>query len=380
MSRSSRCLPANRSTICTLTDPFGFWLLEATIHTVHPVVKSDAFICLQRPRRSKLYQKHCIKDEQRSAHRISQQHEKARSAREARATGSNSGRQPLDPEHTLSRKLTAPPDAIYDTDCGSKKTLHHHVEDGSNTCRGAFSSTKDRFASTAAYRSSTFASVVKEPYADPQAVGPGTYRAPRRAMSVKKQQVPTPTYVSKAARFEEASAQVTAVLALASPLTNAPPESFQLGSPRNAGGGGRASPDKEAAMVHNTPNFPILASATQDTVGPGAYSPTAKARPPEDANFIMMPQHVRGFLDDETLTEAAQDRILTSIQIEKRSKASMDKLWKTGPTAVFKTLKPIVHWGFVPLVIFIALKQEPDLSLMQIFNPFSAPPEPPQLQ
>ncbi|KAE9305588.1 hypothetical protein PF008_g21679 [Phytophthora fragariae] len=309
----------------------------------------------------KLYQKHCLKDEQRTAHRISQ--EKARSAREVRSTGSE--RQPLDPDHILARKLTGVPDVVYNTDCGSKKTLQRHVEDGSNTCRGAFSSTKDRFASTAAYRSSTFASVVKEPYADPQAVGPGTYRAPRRAINVKKKQVPTPAYVSKAARFEEASAQVTAVLALASPTSPSDHEYFDM-SPRGAGGGGRSSPDKsrgpvlsttprfksdafperyvsskqhrvladapdrfydvsssckfsvsaavasssfkcsamqsrasrlssEAAMVHNTPNFPILTSATQETVGPGAYSPSSKTTPPEDVNFIMMPQHMDRF-------------------------------------------------------------------------------------
>ncbi|KAG7378077.1 hypothetical protein PHYPSEUDO_010574 [Phytophthora pseudosyringae] len=313
---------------------------------------------------SKLYQRHCIKDEQRSAHRINQ--EKARSAREARSTVTE--RQPLDPEHVLARKLTGVPDVMYNTDCGSKKSLQRHVEDGSNTCRSAFSSTKDRFASTAAYRSSTFASVVKEPYADPQAVGPGTYRAPRRAINVKKKQVPTPAYVSKAARFEEANAQVTAVLALVSPTANSPQErNYMLDcSPRGSGGGGRFSPDKvrgpvlsstprfksdvfperyvsskqhriqddapdrfydvspsckfsvsatvasssfkcsamqsranrlssEAAMVHNTPNFPILASATQEAVGPGAYSPTSRSKAPEDVNFIMMPQHMDRF-------------------------------------------------------------------------------------
>ncbi|ETL79320.1 hypothetical protein F442_20659 [Phytophthora nicotianae P10297] len=331
---------------------------------------------------SKLYLKHCIKDEQRSAHRINQ--EKARSAREVRSTGSD--RRPLDPEYSLARKLTDVPDVMYNTDCGSKKTLQRHVEDGSNTCRGAFSSTKDRFASTAAYRSSTFASVVKEPYADPQAVGPGTYRAPRRAINVKKKQVPTPAYVSKAARFEEAKAQVTAVLALVSPTANSPKErDFMFASsPRGAGGGGHSPPDKvrgpvlsttprfksgvfperyvssrqhriqddtpdrfydvspsckfsmsaavasssfkcstmqsrasrlssvreislleiakflmwqlqEAAMVHNTPNFPILTSPTKETVGPGAYSPSSKTRPPEDVNFIMMPHQTDRF-------------------------------------------------------------------------------------
>jgi hypothetical protein len=50
---------------------------------------------------------------------------------------------------------------------------------------------------------------------------------------------------------------------------------------------------QEAAMVHNTPAFPILTSATQETVGPGAYSPTSRPKLPEDVNFIMMPQHVR---------------------------------------------------------------------------------------
>lgn len=88
------------------------------------------------------------------------------------------------------------------------------ASDDNNTCRSAFSSTKDRFASTAAYRASTFASVVKEPFSDPEAIGPGTYRSKRRAIQVKKQQVPTPAYMSKSARFERAQAQVSAVLSL----------------------------------------------------------------------------------------------------------------------------------------------------------------------
>ncbi|KAL4170374.1 hypothetical protein KRP22_011275 [Phytophthora ramorum] len=265
---------------------------------------------------SKLYQKHCIKDEQRPAQRISQ--EKARSAREMRSTGN--GRQPLDPEHLLARKLTGVPDAVYNTDCGSKKTLQRNVESGSNTCRGAFSSTKDRFASTAAYRSSTFASVVKEPYADPQAVGPGTYRAPRRAIHVKKKHVPTPTYISKAARFEEAN-----------------------DNPRGAGGGGRLSPDKvRGPALSTTPRFKsdqfperyvsskqhriqddapdrfydvspsckfsVSAAVTSSSFKCSAMQSRAsrlssahtapnpsKLRPPEDVNFIMMPHHMDRF-------------------------------------------------------------------------------------
>ena len=80
------------------------------------------------------------------------------------------------------------------------------------------------------------------------------------------------------------------------------------------------------------------------------------------------------------------------------------KLWKAAPTQVLKVAKPIVHWGFVPLIVYIALKQDPSLtcvlhllifirlstiskslflysvllilcSLMQIINPFAAPAE-----
>lgn len=42
--------------------------------------------------------------------------------------------------------------------------------------------------------------------------------------------------------------------------------------------------------------------------------------------------------------------------------ASMSKIWKTGPTKAFKFIKPIVHVGFVPLIIYIAIKQEPQLT------------------
>jgi hypothetical protein len=46
-------------------------------------------------------------------------------------------------------------------------------------------------------------------------------------------------------------------------------------------------------MVHNTPNVPILSSATRD-IGPGAYNvPVRSSGASEDVNFIMMPQHVR---------------------------------------------------------------------------------------
>ncbi|KAL7678696.1 putative mitochondrial import receptor subunit TOM7 [Plasmopara halstedii] len=55
------------------------------------------------------------------------------------------------------------------------------------------------------------------------------------------------------------------------------------------------------------------------------------------------------------------------------------ELWKTAPTKVLKTIKPIVHYGFVPLIVYIALRQEPNLTLLQIINPLAAPAEPSQV-
>lgn len=46
----------------------------------------------------------------------------------------------------------------------------------------------------------------------------------------------------------------------------------------------------------------------------------------------------------------------------------MSKIWKTGPTKVFKTIKPVVHYGFVPLIIYIAMKQEPQLTYVSFFT------------
>lgn len=40
----------------------------------------------------------------------------------------------------------------------------------------------------------------------------------------------------------------------------------------------------------------------------------------------------------------------------------MSKIWKSAPTTFFKAVKPVVHWSFVPLIIVIALRQEPELS------------------
>lgn len=64
--------------------------------------------------------------------------------------------------HTLIRQRTDATLLLTRT-----QSLQRSLEDATNPCLSAFSSTKDRFASTAAYRASTFASVVKEPYSYP---------------------------------------------------------------------------------------------------------------------------------------------------------------------------------------------------------------------
>ncbi|GLD93647.1 hypothetical protein PINS_up002252 [Pythium insidiosum] len=135
------------------------------------------------------------------------------------------GRSAIDPATTLQQRLTETPDVFYNTDTGDKKSLQRQVAESSNPYESVFSSSKDRFASAAAYRASTFASVVKEPYADPDAIGPGTYRNKKRSIEVKRKQVPLPSYVSKSARFHEARASVSAVLSNPEISAAARPES-----------------------------------------------------------------------------------------------------------------------------------------------------------
>lgn len=64
--------------------------------------------------RSKLYEKHTKKDEQRKAHRFMNESPRSRE-------GASPGRQPLDPRHVLTQKLNNVPDANYDTDGGHKQ-------------------------------------------------------------------------------------------------------------------------------------------------------------------------------------------------------------------------------------------------------------------
>lgn len=76
---------------------------------------------MSRSTRSKLYEKRCVKDEQRKAHRFMRE-SPSRTAREPmQGNSSGNGRQPLDPEFMRTQKLNDTPEAYYNTDCGNKK-------------------------------------------------------------------------------------------------------------------------------------------------------------------------------------------------------------------------------------------------------------------
>lgn len=95
---------------------------------------------------------------------------------------------------------------------------------------------------------------------NPEAIGPGTYRSKKRAIQVKKSQVPTPSYLSKAARFEDAKAQVSAVL---SGMASVREGSQQLRSPTSNDGHGNNAvfvriqrPDcTRGPLLSTTPRF-----------------------------------------------------------------------------------------------------------------------------
>ncbi|DBA00413.1 TPA: hypothetical protein N0F65_012944 [Lagenidium giganteum] len=437
---------------------------------------------------SKLYQKRCRKDEERKAHRFMRS-----SIVGSRSPVGAAVRQPLDPDFNMTQRINNVPDALYNTDCGNKKTLQRGLEDGTNPCSAAFNSTKDRFASTAAYRAST---------------------SKKRAINIKKKQTPTPAYVSKSARFADAKEQVAAVLSSSpdahdrafvrvlrpdkikgplmsptprfkstvfpgetttmpsahpsgdryvsskqhqlihdapdrfydiSPACRIPASTSRLGADcrhvarlcAQSAVHGRivghelqlsvlhdAIPEQspvfrafvrssacvaagrrpvlttwtfvrsqEAAMVHNTPNLPILVSSTINSVGPGAYNVPSPTRPSthDEMNFIMMPQHTDrfgltgpnvGFIEARFRrfgVEPPPPRTPASPNARSPRTIAMSKIWKSAPNKALKVIKPIVHVGFLPLIIYLAMRQEPQITLWQVIFPLASPADPPML-
>jgi hypothetical protein len=47
-----------------------------------------------------------------------------------------------------------------------------------------------------------------------------------------------------------------------------------------------------------------------------------------------------------------------------------DTIWKSAPNKALKIIKPIAHYGFVPLILYIALKQEKDLTYVVLRRNF----------
>ncbi|ETV74748.1 hypothetical protein, variant 5 [Aphanomyces astaci] len=93
------------------------------------------------------------------------------------------------------------PLATYDIDHGGKATLSTAVEASTMAYSAAFKSKKHRFASTQAYKLGTFASFVKEPYAHPEDMGPGTYRLRMHTLRIKNIQGEDYTFASHTVRF-----------------------------------------------------------------------------------------------------------------------------------------------------------------------------------
>nr|CCA18578.1 AlNc14C53G4092 [Albugo laibachii Nc14]CCA20535.1 AlNc14C97G5895 [Albugo laibachii Nc14] len=57
------------------------------------------------------------------------------------------------------------------------------------------------------------------------------------------------------------------------------------------------------------------------------------------------------------------------------------KNWKSVQSTAISVIKPVVHWGFIPLIIYIGMRQDPTLTLWQVICPLATRNDPPaQLQ
>ncbi|ETV74746.1 hypothetical protein, variant 3 [Aphanomyces astaci] len=215
------------------------------------------------------------------------------------------------------------PLATYDIDHGGKATLSTAVEASTMAYSAAFKSKKHRFASTQAYKLGTFASFVKEPYAHPEDMGPGTYRLRMHTLRIKNIQGEDYTFASHTVRFHtprlpavessssspvKSHAKPTVSSAVAMSQTprfqsdTAFPENYASSKQQRVFyppdvvyekpsilrntikesvatstvkyGGMTSNADRlmsTAAMVHNMPGAPKLHPATTDALGPGSY-------------------------------------------------------------------------------------------------------------
>ncbi|KAF0696756.1 Aste57867_12515 [Aphanomyces stellatus] len=216
------------------------------------------------------------------------------------------------------------PHAIYNTDHGDTKSLSTGVHDSTLSYATAFKSKKNRFASVPAYKMSSFASVVKEPYAHPEEMGPGTYRVRLHTLRIKDIYDETYTFSSNTSRFttprvaykdngEHGNSPVKSSLGKPQigtvAVSQTPRFTSETAFPENYASSKQQRvfppPDivydkpilrntiqdavdkshvkygvmtsnadrlvSTASMVHNVPGAPKLHGATTDKLGPGAY-------------------------------------------------------------------------------------------------------------
>ncbi|OQR91508.1 hypothetical protein THRCLA_08963 [Thraustotheca clavata] len=217
------------------------------------------------------------------------------------------------------------PLGIYDVDCGEKQGIVKNVQSSQQQYASAFKSRRNRFLSVPAYKMSTFANNAKEPYANPEKIGPGTYKLRPTTLVIKNLHDPNFTFTSQVDRF------VTPTLPYNEPqeikpvpstlgklstskisMSTTPRFSSNSTFPENYSSSKQQrifyAPDiiydkplnkdtihqriktsnikyttmtsitnrlvSTAAMVHNTVQMPILPTSTSSDIGPGTYKAT----------------------------------------------------------------------------------------------------------
>ncbi|KDO35601.1 hypothetical protein SPRG_18802 [Saprolegnia parasitica CBS 223.65] len=223
------------------------------------------------------------------------------------------------------------PLGIYDTDRGRHQGIAKAVASSQQTYAPAFKSRRGRFLGVPNYKLSTHAINAKEPYANPEQMGPGTYKLRPTTLVIKHLHEPGYTFTSQVDRFESPQrpyAESATTNALPSTLGKAPVSTVAVSMtprftsdstfPENYASSKHQRifypPDivydkplikgtiqdrvatthvkysamtsqagrlvSTASMVHNAVGVPRLQASTSDALGPGAYAtPSTFAKP-----------------------------------------------------------------------------------------------------
>ncbi|EQC39257.1 hypothetical protein SDRG_03462 [Saprolegnia diclina VS20] len=235
------------------------------------------------------------------------------------------------------------PLGIYDTDRGRNQGIAKAVASSQQTYAPAFKSRRGRFLGVPNYKLSTHAINAKEPYANPEQMGPGTYKLRPTTLVIKHLHEPGYTFTSQVDRFESPQrsyAESTTTTALPSTLGKAPVSTVAVSMtprftsdstfPENYASSKQQRifypPDivydkpltkdtiqdrvatthvkysamtsqagrlvSTASMVHNTVGAPRLHASTGDALGPGAYAtPSTFAKPATSSVLPQVSEH-----------------------------------------------------------------------------------------